>query len=85
MSTDHYALLECDNHVEPMVSDTLAFEHPHYDISSSTPDKEYMQKIYLIVTCLYKDIKSSQQIIYIYNIRYRTMINLGLAFYAKRF
>ena len=45
-SVDH-AILEADRH-EPVFYDALNFEHPHYDISSSAPDKEYMEKVYKI-------------------------------------
>ena len=43
---DH-AILKADRH-EPVLYDALNFEHPHYDISSSAPDKEYMKKVYKI-------------------------------------
>ena len=43
MSIDH-AVLEADKNNEPVFYNTLAFDHPDYDISSSTPDKEYLKK-----------------------------------------
>ena len=38
MSIDH-AVLEADKNNEPVFYNTLAFDHPDYDISSSTPHK----------------------------------------------
>ena len=43
---DH-AVLEADRH-EPVFYNALSFEHPDYDISSSAPEKEYMEKVYKI-------------------------------------
>ena len=45
MSIDH-AVLEADKNNEPFFYNTLAFDHPDYDISSSTPDKEYLKKVH---------------------------------------
>ena len=43
MSIDH-ALLEADKSNACVFYNTFAFDHPDYDISSSTPDKEYLKK-----------------------------------------
>ena len=43
MSINH-AVLEVDKNNKPVFYNTLAFDHPVYDISSSTPDKEYLKK-----------------------------------------
>ena len=43
---DH-AVLEADRH-EPVFYNALSFEHPGCDISSSAPEKEYMEKVYKI-------------------------------------
>ena len=42
ISIDH-AVLEADKNYEPVFYNTLTFDHPDYDISSSTPDKEYLK------------------------------------------
>ena len=47
-SVDH-GILEAGKH-EPVFYDPLSFEHPHYDISSSAPDKEYMEKVQQVVS-----------------------------------
>ena len=49
MSIDH-AVLEADKNNEPVFYNTLAFDHPDYDISSSTPDKEYLKKVHRLAT-----------------------------------
>ena len=55
MSTDH-AVLEADKNSEPVFYNTLAFDQPDYDISSSAPDKEYLNKVHRLETGGYKDI-----------------------------
>ena len=52
-SVDH-AVLQADRR-EPVFYNALSFEHPHYDISSTAPDKEYVEKIYNIVTGGFKE------------------------------
>ena len=54
MSIDH-GVLEADKNNEPVVYNTLAFDHPDYDISSRTPDKEYLNKVHRLATGGYKD------------------------------
>ena len=43
MSIDH-AVLEANKNNEPVFYNTLAFDNLDYNISSSTPDKEYLKK-----------------------------------------
>ena len=45
MSIDH-AVLEADKNNEPVFCNTLAFDHPDYDILSSAPDKKYLKKVH---------------------------------------
>ena len=40
----------------------LSFEHSHYDISSSAPNKEYMEKVYKIATGGYKELLITQSV-----------------------
>ena len=42
ISIDH-AVLEADKNNKPVFCNTLVFDHPDYDISSSTPDKEFVK------------------------------------------
>ena len=49
MSIDH-AVLEADKNNKPVFYNALAFDHPDYDISSRTPDKEYLNKVYRLAT-----------------------------------
>ena len=65
ISTD-YAVLEADKNNEPVFYNTLAFDHPDYDISSSTPNKEYLNKVHRPATGGYKDISCSKELIDIY-------------------
>ena len=51
---DH-AVLEADRH-ESFFYNVLSFEHPYYDISSSAPEKEYMEKVYNIATGDFKEL-----------------------------
>ena len=53
MSIDH-AVLEADKNNKPVFYNALAFDHPDYDISSRTPDKEYLNKVYRLATGGYK-------------------------------
>ena len=55
------ATLEADWH-EPVFYDALSFEHPHYDISSSAADKEYMKKVYKIATGSFKELLITQKV-----------------------
>ena len=57
-SVDH-AVLEAERH-EPVFYNALSFEHPHYGISSSAPDKEYMEKFYNIATGGFKEFTMTQ-------------------------
>ena len=70
ISIDH-AVLEADKNNEPVFYNTLAFDHPDYDISSSTPDKEYLNKVHRLATGGYKDINCSKELIDIYEMRKR--------------
>ena len=70
MSIDH-AVLEADKNNEPVFYNTLAFDHPDYDISSSTPDKEYLKKVHRLATGGYKDINRSEELFNIYEMRQR--------------
>ena len=49
MSIDH-AVLEADKNNEPVFYNTLPFDYPDYDISSRTPDKEYLNKVHRLAT-----------------------------------
>ena len=51
--------------------DALSFEHPHYDISSSVPDKEYMEKVYKIATGGFKELSITQIVLEIYEMHQR--------------
>ena len=66
---DH-AVLEADRH-EPVFYNTLSFEHPDYDISSSAPEKEYMKKVYKIATVGFKELPITQKELEIYEMRQR--------------
>ena len=70
MSIDH-AVLEADKNNEPVFYNTLAFDHPDYDISSSTPDKEYLNKVHRLATGGYKDINRSEELFDVYEMRQR--------------
>ena len=61
---DH-AVLEANRH-EPVFYNALSFEHPHYDISSSTPDKKYLEKVYNIATGDFKELPITQKVLEIY-------------------
>ena len=65
MSIDH-AVLEADKNNEPVFYNTLAFDHPDYDISSSTPDKEYLNKVHRLGTGGNKDISHSEELFDVY-------------------
>ena len=67
-SVDH-AVLEADRH-EPAFDNPLSFEHPHY-ISSSTPDKKYMEKVYKIATGGFKELPITQKVLEIYKMGQR--------------
>ena len=70
MSIDH-AVLKADKNNEPVFYNTLAFHHPDYDISSSTPDKEYLKKVDSLATGGYKDISCSEELFNTYKMRER--------------
>ena len=65
ISIDH-VVLEADKNNKPVFYNTLAFDHPVYDISSSTPNKEYLNKVHRLATGGYKDINCSKELIDIY-------------------
>ena len=70
MSIDN-AVLEANKKNEPVFYYTLAFNHPDYDISSSTPDKEYLEKVHRLATGGYKDISRSEELFNIYEMQQR--------------
>ena len=54
ISIDH-AVLEADKNNEPVFYNKLAFDHPDYDISLSTPGNEYLNKVHRLATAVYKN------------------------------
>ena len=68
MSIDH-AVLGADKNNEPVFYNTLAFDHPDYDISSCTPDKEYLNKVHRLATGGYKDINYSEELFDVYEMQ----------------
>ena len=70
MSIDH-AVLEADKNNEPVFYKTLAFDHPDYDISSSIPEKEYLNNVHRLATGGYKDINRSEEPFDVYEMRQR--------------
>ena len=70
MFIDH-AVLEADKNNESVFYNTLVFDHPDYDISSSTSDKEYLKKVHRLATGGYKDINRSEELFNIYEMRQR--------------
>ena len=66
---DH-AVLKADRH-ELVFYNVLSFEHPDYDISSFTPDKEYVEKVYNITTVGFKELPITQKVLEIHKIRQR--------------
>ena len=56
---------------QPVFYNTVAFDHPDYDISSSTSDKEYLNKVHSLATGGYKDINRSKELIDVYEMRQR--------------
>ena len=62
-------MLEANRH-EPVFYDALSFEHPHYDISSSATDKEYMEKVYKIAGG-FKELPKTQKVLEIYEMQQR--------------
>ena len=67
----HHAVLDADKNSEPVFYNTLTFDHPYYDILSSTPDKEYLKKVHRLATGGYKDINRSEELFNIYEMRQR--------------
>ena len=65
MSIDH------DKNNEPVFYNTLAFDHPDYDISSSTPDKEYLNNVHRLATGEYKAISCSEELFDVYKMGQR--------------
>ena len=49
----------------------MRFEHPHYDISLSAPDKEYIEKVYKIARGGFKELQMTQKVLEIYEMRQR--------------
>ena len=70
MSIDH-AVLETDKNNEPVFYNTLSFDHPDYNISSSTPDKEYLNKVHRLATEGYKDIGRSEELFDVHEMQQR--------------
>ena len=70
MFIDH-AVLEADKNKEPVFYNTLAFDYPDYDISSSAPDKKYLEKMHILAAGGYKDINRSEELFDIYEMRQR--------------
>ena len=68
-SVDH-VVLEADRH-EHLFYDAFSFEHSHYDISSSAPDKEYMEKVYKIATGGFKELQITRKVLEIFEMRQR--------------
>ena len=64
---DH-AVLEPDRY-EPIFHDALYFQQRHYDMSSSAPHKEYMEKVYKMVICGFKELPITQKVLEIYEMR----------------
>ena len=81
ISIDH-AVLEADKNNESGFYNTLVFDQPNYDISSSTPDKEYLNKVHRLATVGYKDINSSEELFDVYETIGRVLIAcMMLGFY----
>ena len=70
ISIDH-AVLEADKNNKLVFCNTLVFDHPDYDISWSTPDKEYQNKVHRLATGRYKDINRSEELFEIYEMQQR--------------
>ena len=49
MPIDH-AMFEAEEKNEPVFYNALAFDHPYYNISSSTPGKDYLNKMHRLAT-----------------------------------
>ena len=49
----------------------MVFDHPDYNISSSTPDKEHLNKVHRLATGSYKDISRDKELIDVYEMRQR--------------
>ena len=64
-------MLEADKNNEPVFYNKLSFDHPDDDILSSTPDKEYLNKVHRLVTGGYKDIARSEELFNVYEMRQR--------------
>ena len=64
-------MLEPDRY-EPIFHDALCFEQRHYDMSSSAPYKEYMEKVYKMVICGFKEFPITQKVLEIYEMRQKT-------------
>ena len=63
-SIDH-VVLEADKYNESVLYNILIFYHPDYNISSSTPDKDYLKKVHLLAVRGYKDISHSEELFHI--------------------
>ena len=70
ISIDH-AVLEAGKNNEPVFYNILAFDHPDYDILSSTPDKKYLNKVHRLATGGCKEINRSEELFDIYEMRQR--------------
>ena len=70
LSIDH-AVLEADKNNDPVFYNTLDFDHPDYDISSSTPDKEYLKEVHRLATERYTNVNRGEELFDIYEMRQR--------------
>ena len=66
-----HAGLDADKNGEHIFYNTLAFDHPDYDISSSKPDKECLRKVPRFATGGYMDINCSKELFDIYEMQQR--------------
>ena len=69
-SVEH-ALVEADGE-EPVFYAELSFDHPDYDVTSSEPDEEYLQKVFNIANGNYKQLPITERVLEIYGMRHRT-------------
>ena len=70
MSIDH-AMLEVDRNNELVFYNTLASDHPDYDISSNAPGKEYSNKVQGLTAGWYKNVNHIEELFDIYKTQQR--------------
>ena len=66
--------MPCWKHIknkELVFYNTLAFDQTDYNISSSTPDKEYLKNVRRLATGAYKNTSRSKELFNIYEMRQR--------------